>query len=421
MDGAFRCAGSCKQPAGGSRLKVLMVTDVALPRVNGVSTAIATYRSTLGFHGITTGLIAPRYGNEPCEPDTTRLSGWRVPFDPEDRLILPARLRRAVLEAARDADLIHVHTPFAAHYAGLAAARRFNLPVVATYHTLFEEYLHLYASALPERAMRALARAVSRAQCNALSATIVPSHAMAQRLREYGIRTPIHVLPTGVPLEQFGVADRAECRARFRSSHEIPLERPVALFVGRAAHEKNIDYLIEAFGHAREIAPNLLLLIAGDGPAISHLKRLAQRSSCADSIRFIGYLDRAAQLPECFAAADFFVFASRTETQGLVLIEAMASGLPVVALAAMGTCDLLESRRGALVPADDVEAFGTAMAHLANHYKQRQRLGSEARQLATEWSDRAMTARLAAFYRHIVAEQRMAARPLTATGDAGCA
>ena len=402
-------------------MKVLMVTDVALPRVNGVSTAIATYRNGLGTHGIKTRLIAPRYGNEPCESDTTRLSGWRVPFDPEDRLILPARLRRAVIDAARDADLIHIHTPFAAHYAGLAAARRFNLPVVATYHTLFEEYLHLYASALPERAMRALARTVSRAQCNTLSASIVPSQAMAQRLREYGIRTPIHVVPTGVPLEQFVVADRAECRARFRTCHHIPPERPVALFVGRAAHEKNIDYLIEALGHAHESAPDLLLLIAGDGPAISHLQRLAQRSGHKDSVRFIGYLDRTAQLPECYAAADFFVFASRTETQGLVLIEAMASGLPVVALAAMGTCDLLESRRGALVPADDVEAFGTAMAHLANHDKQRQRLGNEARLLATEWSDRALTARLAALYRHIVAEQHMAARPLTATGDAGCA
>jgi glycosyltransferase involved in cell wall biosynthesis len=398
-----------------------MVSDVALPRVNGVSTAIATYRNSLGTHGIKTRLIAPRYGHEPCESDTTRLSGWRVPFDPEDRLILPARLRRAVIDAACDADLIHIHTPFAAHYAGLAAARRLDLPVVATYHTLFEEYLHLYASALPERTMRALARTVSRAQCNALSASIVPSQAMARRLREYGIHTPIHVLPTGVPLEQFAVADRAECRARFRACHDIPLERPVALFVGRAAHEKNIDYLIEALGHAHESAPDLLLLIAGDGPAISHLQRLAQRSSYANSIRFIGYLDRAAQLPECYAAADFFVFASRTETQGLVLIEAMAIGLPVVALAAMGTCDLLESRRGALVPADDVGAFGAAMAQLANNSELRQRLGEEARALAADWSDRALTARLAALYGIIVAEQRMTARPLTAAGDAGCA
>lgn len=389
-----------------SSMNVLMITDVAVPRVNGVSTAIATYIDRLDSHGIRVSLIAPRYGNEPDCAGVTRLSGWKVPFDPEDRLIPVAKMRAAALAAASGADLVHIHTPFSAHFAGVAAARRWDIPVVATYHTLFEEYLQHYARFLPAGATRALARSVSRMQCNALAATIVPSTAMAERLRQYRVTTPMHVLPTGVPCERFAVPDRAASRAAFRARHGIGRDTPLALFVGRVAHEKNIGFLIEALVHAHIREPALTLLIAGEGPAAASLRDAAQKSGHADRIRFLGYLDRTSALPECYAAADFFVFASRTETQGLVLIEAMASGLPVVALAEMGTRDLLESRRGAIVPPDDPEAFGGAMGHLATNHALRESLGLEARSLSSEWSDATLTAKLAALYRNLAAGHR---------------
>lgn len=382
-------------------MRVLMVSDVYFPRVNGVSTAIDTHRRGLPQHGVSVEMVVPQYEDESGEPGITRLPGWRVPGDPEDRFVAPHRVRRAVMNAAAQADLIHIQTPFAAHYAGLAAARRFNLPVVATYHTLFEEYLHLYAPMLPESWLRGLARRLSRSQCNALDATIVPSHAMAQRLREYGITAPLHVLPTGVPIGQFSLGDRACHRARFRARYRIPPDQPVALFVGRAAHEKNIGFLIEALAHARRSVPDLLLVVAGEGPALESLKESAKTLGQAEHVRFIGYLDRARELPDCYAAADLFAFASRTETQGLVLIEAMAVGLPVVALAEMGTCDLLGAHQGALVPPCEVGAFGDAMARLASDGTLRSLLGEQARALARDWSDDALTARMAMLYRDV--------------------
>ncbi|WP_172204633.1 glycosyltransferase [Niveibacterium sp. COAC-50] len=382
-------------------MRVLMVSDVFFPRVNGVSTAIDTHRRGLAEHGVDVQLVVPRYEDEDGEPGITRLPGWRVPMDPEDRFVAPFRVRRAVMAAAQHADLIHIQTPFTAHYAGLAAARRYGLPVVATYHTLFEEYLHLYARFLPEAWLRGLARRLSRSQCNALNATIVPSNAMAQRLRDYGITAPLHVLPTGVPISQFALCDRASHRARFRARYRIPPDQPVALFVGRAAHEKNIGFLIEALAHARIAQPRLLLVVAGEGPALESLREKAHALGQSEHVRFIGYLDRARELPDCYAAADLFAFASRTETQGLVLIEAMAVGLPVVALAEMGTCDLLGAGRGALVPPDEVAAFGDAMARLAGDSALRTRLGDEARALARDWSDLTLTARLAALYREV--------------------
>ncbi|MCL2656628.1 MAG: glycosyltransferase [Betaproteobacteria bacterium] len=385
--------------------RVLMMSDVYFPRINGVSTAIETHRSGLAAHGVEVRLIAPRYGDEEDQPDILRLPGWKVPSDPEDRIVPPLALRRATLKAAAWADLIHIQTPFSAHYAGIAAAKRHRLPVVATYHTLFEEYLQLYAKRFPAGPLRALARAVSRHQCNQLTTTIVPSLAMQERLREYGIRAPLHVLPTGVPLGQFTATERPAQRARFRARHGIPPDQPVALFVGRAAHEKNIGFLIEALALARRTCPNLLLLIAGEGPALADLQRQAERLGQSAHVRFLGYLDRAHELPDCYAAADLFAFASHTETQGLVLIEAMAAGLPAVALAVMGTRDLLAAGRGALTPSADLADFAAALAQLAGDAALRERLGREACELAQEWSDEALTARLAALYRELIANR----------------
>jgi glycosyltransferase involved in cell wall biosynthesis len=379
-----------------------MVSDVYFPRVNGVSTAIETHRAGLAEHGVEVRLVVPRYDDEEDQPNILRLPGWKVPGDPEDRIVSPLAMRRAAIEAADGwADLIHVQTPFAAHYAGIAAAKRHGLPVVATYHTLFEEYLQLYAKRLPAAPLRALARRISRMQCDSLTMTIVPSQAMLQRLREYGIRAPLQVLPTGVPLGQFSVGDRQAQRARFRARYGIPPSQPVALFVGRAAHEKNIGFLIEALALARQSCPDLLLLVAGEGPALADLHELAERLGQTANVRFLGYLDRARELPDCYAAADLFAFASRTETQGLVLIEAMAAGLPVVALAEMGTCDLLSAGKGALVPSLDTADFGAAMARVASDALLRSRLGHEAQALAQDWSDSSLTARLAALYREL--------------------
>ena len=197
-------------------------------------------------------------------------------------------MHRAVLEAAGDCDLIHVQTPFVAHYAGLKAARSLGLPVVATYHTLFEEYLQHYARLLPAGWLRGQARAFSRRQCNALDAVVVPSTAMRERLESYGVTTPLHVLPTGIPTSRFAGGDGAAFRAR----HGIPPGQPVALFVGRVAHEKNIGFLLEAMVHTRRQCPDALLVVAGEGPARADLQARVDQLGLTDAVRFIGYLDR---------------------------------------------------------------------------------------------------------------------------------
>ncbi|MBK1680686.1 glycosyltransferase [Rhodocyclus tenuis] len=402
-------------------MRILMVSDVYFPRINGVSTAIQTCRETLAGEGIDVQLVAPDYGpgtNPGSDVDTaeswiSRVRGRPAPRDPEDRVLAWRALRRAVDQAlARGVDLVHVQTPFFAHYAGHRAARRHRLPVIATYHTLFEEYLQHYAPFAPVSWLRVLARRFSRAQCNELDAVIVPSQAIYRRLGEYGVTRPMHILPTGIPLARFapltasaGVPS-ASLRSAFRAAHGIADERPVALYVGRVAGEKNIDFLLDVAALARESTPDLLLLIAGEGPALPALRAATEARGLAQHVQFLGYLDRRHELPACYAAADAFVFASRTETQGLVLLEAMAAGLPVVALAVMGTIDILGARRGALVPDDNPAAFALELSQLLRDAPLRRRLGAEGQAYAAEWSDTALAPRLADLYRRIAAGQR---------------
>jgi len=379
-------------------LRVLMVSDVYFPRINGVSTSIETFRAALPAHGVSVSLIAPQYDGETDEPGITRIRGRALPRDPEDRPMAYSRLSHAVNTAAQEHDLIHIQTPFAAHYAGLKAARRTGKPAVATYHTLFEEYLQHYLPFLPARLLRSMARRFSRDQCNALQGVVVPSTAMAQRLEDYGVSTPMHVLPTGLPQSAFVAGERE----RFRKQHGIASDTPVLLFVGRVAHEKNIAFLLDVLAVVRQRHPSAILLITGEGPAVPDLRRRTTQMGLTANVRFLGYLDRRTTLPDAYASADVFVFASHTETQGLVLLEAMAQGCPVVGIPIMGTRDILGPGLGCIPAPDDLDDFSNAVNQVLEDSDLRARLAREARDYAQTWSDDTLARRLADLYRSLV-------------------
>lgn len=374
-----------------------MPSDVYFPRVNGVSTSIATFRAALAELDVEVRLVVPGYGaGEDEEPGVVRLPGRRVPFDPEDRYVSSRRFR-AALGAAGAADLVHVQTPFSAHRAGVAAARSRRIPVVETYHTDFEHYFEHYVPVLPSAVARALARSIARREGNAVDRLIVPSKAMREVLVRYGVATPIEVLPTGLPERAFRPGEGP----RFRRERGIPAEAPLLVHVGRLGHEKNLRFLFAACERVLAERPAAHWVVAGEGPARGELARRAEASPARDRIHLLGYLDRERELAACYAAGDLFVFASKTETQGLVLLESMAQGVPVVALAEQGTRDLLDARRGALVPDENPAAFAAACRELVDHPERRRALGAEAREIAGAWSARRGAERLALLYREL--------------------
>lgn len=393
-------------------MNILMISDVYFPRINGVSTSIQTFRRALAAQGVTSTLIAPDYpGMPPDDPslDIVRVPSRYLPFDPEDRVMRAGAVRAlAPRLRARDYDLIHIHTPFVAHYAGRALARELGLPCISTYHTFFEEYLFHYVRFLPRAVLRMLARHVTRSQCNDMDAVVVPSAAMNDALAAYGVTRPREILPTGLPAEQFVGGDGAS----FRERHGIASDRRVLLYVGRVAHEKNIDLLIEVVDALRRSHPTALLLITGEGPAEGTLRAGVQRRRLERHVCFLGYLDRGTELHDCYRAADLFVFASRTETQGLVLLEAMALGTPAVAIAAMGTHDILDAQCGAHIAPDDAQGFAAVVGELLNDPARLERMGKAARDYARHWSADEMATRLARLYRrHAAAAARTGCSP----------
>ena len=381
-------------------MRILMISDVYFPRVNGVSTSIKTFRRELIEQGHQVTLVAPDYGpGATDDPDIVRIPSRGVPGDPEDRM-----MQRKALAGFRkhlstgQYDVVHIQTPFVAHYAGVKIARQLKVPCLVSYHTLFEEYLYHYIPYLPKALLRYVARHFTRSQCKAVNMVIAPSNPMRQVLADYGVHNLIEVIPTGMQMKQF---DRP-ADGSFRRRHSIAEDRPVLVHVGRIAHEKNIGFLIQVLQQVRKQLPDILLIIAGEGPALQHTRNQVRQLELSNNVLFVGYLNRDNDLLDCYQAGDIFVFASKTETQGLVLLEAMALGTPVVSLAYLGTCDILAPQRGALIADDSVDDFSTKLIRLLQDAEMRARMSEEGRHYAAEWSATLLAEKLALLYQNLL-------------------
>lgn len=381
-------------------MRVLMISDVYFPRVNGVSTSIRTFRRELLGLGHEVTLIAPDYG-APTDDESwiIRVPARKVILDPEDRMMS----YRGVLKLAERLrggrfDILHIQTPFVAHYAGVRLARELGLPTLLSYHTYFEEYLHHYLPLVPKRVIQPLVRWFSRAQCGDVDAVVVPSTVFHSVLRGYGVSNELYVRPTGIDLTRFANGDGG----RFRAARAIAPGRPVVMFVGRIVHEKNIGFLLQVVREAKRSIPEILFVMAGEGPAEGALRRQAHDYGIDHNVRFVGNLHSLPELVDCYSAADLFLFASRTETQGLVLLEAMALGVAVLSTAEMGTRDILGAGRGAVVEEERLEPFAARVVELLNDPRARQRIAAEGVAYVEEWSATTMARRMAELYEETI-------------------
>ena len=390
-------------------MNILFISDVFFPRVNGVSTSINTFATELKALGHQVTLIAPSYTDEDKQEEwIVRVPSHKIYFDPEDRLMKFGKLK-ALLPWIREQhfDIIHIHTPFTAHYAGIHFGKKLDIPVVETYHTFFEDYLHHYLPFIPQFISRKLARTISRRQCNAVDGIVSPSKPMLDVLKEYGIKTPADVVATGLDASSFASVDGEH----FRISHDIPLGQPMLLFVGRVAHEKNINFLLEMHVKLLKNHPDTLLVITGEGPAEESIKQSIDKLGITNKVRMIGYLDRSHELIACYKAADIFVFASKSETQGLVLLEAMAQGTAVVALAELGTKSILIEGEGVLIAKDDTHDFADKVNILLSDARKRQMIGERGRQYAQEkWGAGILAKKVAKFYKSTINQKSSLSR-----------
>lgn len=325
-------------------MRIGFFTDTYTPQINGVVTSIRLFKTALEARGHDVFVFAPTPDTPEDADDTVRFRSLPFVFQPEMRVAAPVSLEALRLLDEVELDVVHAHDPFAIGLFGLRVARRHKIPYVHTYHTLYPEYVHyVWETRLTKR----LAERLSREYCDACDSIVAPSSKVEDYLREWGVKGPIEILATGVDISKYAHADETRVAALRHRLH-LKADDRVALFMGRLGREKNIETLIRALWHSR--CTGAKLVICGDGPHRSELEALVQELALEGRVVFAGYLEG----PDTVAAyhlAHVFAFSSTTETQGLVVGEAMAAGLPVVAAEDRAVEDfVIDGECGLIVP-----------------------------------------------------------------------
>ncbi len=335
-------------------LRLGFFTEVYHPVVNGVVASVDALAAGLRERSHQVYCFAPRVPGYDDGHSVYRMPSLPLPTRTPYRLTLPLVSRRNVNTVIKRLALIHVHSPFVTGWMGMRYARRYGMPLVYTYHTQLEAYAH-YVPFEPN-ATRYAASQLTRTFANAADAVVVPTPAMAARLRDLGVTARIEVVPSGIDVRHFGSGRRD---AAWRRRAGAGAGDRLILCVCRLAKEKNVELLFEALAHADD--PTLRLGIAGDGPAREELEQRASECGVAERVRFMGVVDRA-DLPDLYASADAFVMPSTTETQGLVQVEALAAGIPVIAADAPQNRQVLGE--AGIVIAPNARAFAGALAQV---------------------------------------------------------
>ncbi len=381
-------------------MKVAFFTDTYHPQVNGLVTSIATAKEDLARLGHEAEIYAPYLGPGGDEPGVFRLAGFTYVPQPEYTFVLPwgkgfslSHLRK------RGIQVVHSHAMFGSGLVALYCAWRQKLPLILTYHTLFEDYVHYVP--LPGRMVRWLNRGFTRWMCQRCDLVLAPTPAIRDVLRSYGFRGRVEVLPTGL--------DEPVFRRTGASKADFGVAPGELLLscAGRVGREKNMDLLVSALHRIAPQAPPFRLVIAGDGPERRRLERLIGKRGLSDRARVLGYLPRAGVL-DLMEASDLFVFPSTTETQGMVVLEAMGRGTPVLGADARGVGWMMsqgaaagEARGGWLARPDDEDDLARLLLAALRDPEARAAKAREALAMAQEYRSERLNRVLAGYYEEL--------------------
>jgi len=379
-------------------MHVGLFTNNYLPFRGGVTTAVETLRLGLESLGHRAWVFAPADRHpHPAPPFVFRYPSIPAPTYPGFSLPLPISWRLGRLARSLDLDVVHVHHPFLLGVTGRRLARREGRPLVFTYHTRYEKYAHYVP--LPPRLVRRLAVRLACRFADSADLVVAPSDHIADTLRRRGMAAPMTVIPTGVDLALFSPGSRARARRRLG----LPGDGLICLYTGRLDREKSLERVLDAFESVAAAVSTATLHLVGKG---SHGRALEQRAGAGAAGRrivFHGGLSRDA-LPDYYRAADLFLFASETETQGLVLAEAHACGLPAVAVRASGVDEVVTDGETGLLTKGATGEMADAAIGLLLDPERRAAMGQAARRLAeARFSAQRQIEAMAAHYEALIA------------------
>lgn len=382
-------------------MNILMMTNTYTPHVGGVARSVSSFVEAFRRRGHRVIVVAPVFGEGVArEEDVVRVPAIQK-FNGSDfsvRYPVPGLLS-AALRGFR-ADVVHAHHPFLLGDTALRVAHAHRRPLVFTHHTRYELYTHYVPG--DSQALKRFVTELSTGYANLSDRVFAPSESLARLLWERGVKTPIDVVPTGVEVTGDIFAPSDAARAAFR----IPRGDLVIGHCGRLAPEKNLEFLARAIASFMKKEPRARWLLVGDGPLRGDLEAHFRREGMRSRVHWAGVL-QGRRLREAYRAMDIFAFASKTETQGLVLLEAMAAGVPVVALDAPGSCDVVIDRvNGRLVNEGTAGKFSSALRWTAACLGRGDDLKIGARATAARFSTERCAERALAVYRTLAERAR---------------
>lgn len=375
-------------------MNIAIFSDTYSPQINGVVTSTITFAHELEKLGHKVYIMGPRMkGGTESSDKVWRFRSFPFLFQKEYMCISPFSRQLRKFKGLH-IDVIHVQTPFSMGHLGQYLGWKYNIPVVHTYHTHWEEYLHYFPLLPPTLRKKLSIHLLSKTFGNRCKHVIVPSSQMKEKLLEYEVTSPISIIPTGIELNQ---APSQTAIDAFRTRFQISSDTPLMIFVGRLGTEKNIYFLLESAKRVLQKIPSSKLLVVGDGPERERMKAKAEELGIMPQCIFTGYLSHK-DVFIAYAASKVITFPSKTETQGLSLLEGLSLGKPAVCINAMGVKDILE--KGGFLTTETQE-FSDRVIDLLTHESLYKEKSQEALETAQQFSSTAMTEKLLEVYRMV--------------------
>ena len=394
-------------------MKIVMFSDAYWPRVNGVTVSVDSFSKALIKAGHEVLIICSFYPEAMNAPislfDAPEEKGGpkviRVPSIPsfvtrEDRI---AKFHKWfwVFKQVKsfDPDIIHINTEFVIAEFGFWYARAHNLPAIYTFHTMWEDYGPNYFSMFPTFIIKFVIRSILKTLLYRSYRVIVPTPQIDEVVKKYRPLTNTFLLPTGIDSKLFKYKKEESAAFRKKMEDQFPLlqGKRILLFAGRVVKEKNLGFLLNILPDILSQHPETILLIAGDGPDQEYYKTKVKKAKLEGSCIFTGYMERR-ELALTYTISDIFVFPSITDTQGLVTLEAMLSGTPVVAIGALGTLMTMGGDKGGFMVKNDEKEFTQRVLELLGNPTLHRRKSLEAKAHARSWCIDEMTKKLITIY-----------------------
>lgn len=386
-------------------MRIAFFTNCYKPIVNGVVIAISSLREAYEKKGHQTYIFAPQvddYIEE--EKNIFRYKSINLTHKVKYPIAIPLSFRAKRIITQFNPDIIHIHHPFLLSSPAIIYGRDLGIPKILTLHTQYEKYTH-YLSPIPERLTQEVVKKIITNLADKVNCFTTPSSSMKELIKNYGIKKRIEVIPNAIKLEAFREKEERKCR-EIREKYNLKEDEKIILYLGRVAKEKSIDKLLEVIALIkRRGIDKVKLLIVGKGPALEELQELAKVLQIAPEVIFTGEV-RNEEVKNYYKIAYLFVTASLTETFGIVIIEALASGIPVLAVKAPGIVDIITDGVEGILVENEVGQFAEALEKVVKNPQLREVLSQGALKTSAQYDIDTISERMLNLYQEIIEQEK---------------